>query len=347
MDSATTTNNNTTTIPVTTLNDGYTFPKIIVGCWQLSGGHGKINIKNALNDMVEYASKGLNTFDLADHYGPAEDLFGEVVEQIRKGHVKLNIDNFKGFTKWFPKPSKITEDVVAAAIKRSITRMKVSRIDLLQFHWWDYDDESYLLALSHLSKLQQQGSIRHIGLTNFDTVRLKQIVDNGHKIACNQVSYSIIDRRVERSMQTYCQENNIKIIAYGVCLGGLISEKFLGVPEPSQVALNTWSLSKYKDYINRWGGWHLFQDLLEVLKKIGNKHGQVSIPLVAIRYVLERPGVGAVVVGCRLGISSHLDEFTKQLYSFSLDQEDIRNINSVALKGDCLLGWGDCGDEFR
>ena len=51
--------------------------------------------------------------------------------------------------------------------------MNVKYIDLLQFHWWDYQDSSYLDALQHLSKLQSEGKIKHLGLTNFDTERIK------------------------------------------------------------------------------------------------------------------------------------------------------------------------------
>ncbi|EFA83309.1 hypothetical protein PPL_04099 [Heterostelium album PN500] len=351
----------------TTLKDGFTFPKIINGMWQVTGGHGKINYKNALNDMVEYISSGLNTFDMADHYGPAEDLYGEVLVQVRKGEVKLNPNQTSfnllyffifvwcvlvvGFTKWFPRPGVVTLESTTKAINRAASRMKLDKIELLQFHWWDYDDERYIDALKALVTLKNQSKplISHIGLTNFDTKRLqiiKESIGIENNIVTNQVSYSIIDRRCEKSMVQFCNNNDIYIIAYGVCLGGLISEKFLGVPEPSQVALNTWSLQKYRDYVERWGGWRLFQDLLEVLKKVGNKHG-VSLTVVAIRYILDKPRVGALVIGCRWGITKHIDDLTMTLFSFSLDKDDLRLIESIVSKGDTMLGWTDCGDEYR
>ena len=52
----------------------------------------------------------------------------------------------------------------------SLTRMGVERLDLLQFHWWDYKNDGYLDALQHLSDLQQEGKIRHLALTNFDGI---------------------------------------------------------------------------------------------------------------------------------------------------------------------------------
>ncbi|GAM28712.1 hypothetical protein SAMD00019534_118880, partial [Acytostelium subglobosum LB1] len=327
----------------TTLDDGFRFPRIINGMWQVSGGHGKINYKNALNDIVEYISSGLNTFDMADHYGPSEELFGEVITQVRSGRVKLDPNNIHGFTKWFPPPGSVTQDMTTKAVKKAMAAMKVDRLDLLQFHWWDYDDERYMDALAYLKVLQCQSQpvIRHIGLTNFDTIRVQRIVNSGIKIATNQVSYSIIDRRVEKKMSIYCKEKSIYIIAYGVCLGGLISEKFLGVPDPSQVALNTWSLTKYRNFVERWGGWRMFQDLLEVLKRVGNKHG-VSLTMVAIRFILDQTQVGGAVIGCRWGITKHKDELVKDLYSFKLDSDDYKQINNAANKGDTMLGWKDC-----
>eukprot|EP01132_Coremiostelium_polycephalum_P002834 gene2834-3522_t len=334
-------------IPHTTLKDGkFSFPVVINGCWTLAGGHGKINYKNAFSDMIEYINNGFNTFDLADHYGPAEDIYGELINYIKSGESPtLTLDQVKGFTKWFPRPGNMSLENVTTGITKSLTRMKLDKLDLLQLHWWDYDDERYLNACQALKTLQNEDKIRYIGLTNFDTIRLKTIVDSGVNVVTNQVTYSIIDRRVEKKMAKYCSENEIYILAYGVCLGGLISERFLGVPEPSQVALNTWSLSKYKDTVNRWGGWSLFQELLETLKKIGHKHS-VSLTTVAIKFILQKSFVGAVVLGCRFGIHSHIEE-TLSLFSFQLDSDDISLIDSISRKGDCNLGYDDVGLEFH
>jgi len=219
----------------TTLNKdtSFRFPKIINGTWQLSGGHGKINIKHAFNDMVEYVNNGFNTFDLADHYGPAEDIYGELVQQLNRlliqdknSNINLNNDKVQGFTKWFPRPGHMTLENVRTGIQKSLNRMKLERIDLLQFHWWDYEDHRYMDALDSLKILKEEGKIKHIGLTNFDTTTMQRIVDHGVDIVTNQVSYSIIDRRVEKKMFKYCKEKDIYILAYGVCLGGLLSEKF-------------------------------------------------------------------------------------------------------------------------
>ena len=57
----------------------------------------------------------------------------------------------------------------------SLQRMGVETLDLLQFHWWDYDDAAYLDALTHLAELRDAGQMKHLALTNFDTAHLETI----------------------------------------------------------------------------------------------------------------------------------------------------------------------------
>jgi len=100
-------------------------------------------------------------------------------------------------------------------------------LDLLQFHWADYQNQDYLEALYHLSELQKVGKIKHLALTNFDTEHLKIITEAGIKVISNQVQLSLIDRRPLLRMAKYCQEKDIKLLAYGTLAGGLLTHKYL------------------------------------------------------------------------------------------------------------------------
>ena len=179
--------------------------------------------------------------------------------------------------------------------------MGVESLYLLQFHWWEYRDKNYIDALTYLAQLQQEGKIKHLALTNFDTERLKIILEAGIKIVSNQVQFSLVDRRPLIKMIPFCQEHNIQLLAYGTLCGGLLSEKYLEQPEPRGTVLNTASLRKYKNMVDAWGGWSLFQALLAVLKQIAIKH-DVSIANVAVRYILSQPTVAGAIVGTRLGV---------------------------------------------
>jgi aryl-alcohol dehydrogenase-like predicted oxidoreductase len=240
----------------------------------------------------------------------------------------------------------MTRRVVEDAISISLTRMGVERLDLLQFHWWDYKDDGYLDALKHLSDLQQEGRIRHLALTNFDTERLSTIADHGVRVVSNQVQYSLLDRRPEVRMARFCSDHPMTLLAYGTLLGGLLSEKYLGRPEPHRSELNTASLQKYKNMLDAWGDWPLFQELLVVLQRIANKH-RVSIANVGVRYVLDRPAVAGVIVGARLGVAQHLTD-NARVFGVKLDAEDLSMIEAVLARSrDLITLIGDCGDEYR
>ena len=336
--------------------------RILNGMWQVSGAHGPINPDTAVEAMLAYheglhylglsgplwasGRVGLTTWDLADHYGPAEEFIGDFRRKLASSHGESSLDGVQAFTKWVPRPGPMTRQVVESNIGRSLHRMGVETIDLLQFHWWDYQDSSYLDALSHLSRMCDEGTIKHLGLTNFDTQHTRTVLDNGIKVVSNQVQFSIIDRRPDIQMVQMCQEHDVQLLAYGTLCGGLLSERYLDRPEPGRAELNTASLGKYKQMVDAWGGWELFQELLVVLKNIADEHG-VSIPNVAVRYVLDRPAVAGVIIGVRLGVTDHTND-NLRAFDLVLAEGDHTRIQQVLERSrDLYASIGDCGDEYR
>ncbi len=308
------------TLPETSrvsLAGGMPICRILNGMWQVSGGHGHIDAARAVAAMVAYHDAGFSTWDLADHYGPAEDLIGAFRRALgdRAGEIQA-------FTKWVPPPGPMTRAIVEAAIDVSRRRMAVDRLDLLQFHWWDYGDRRYLDALKHLADLRDAGQIRHLALTNFDTERLRIITDRGIRIVSNQVQYSLVDQRpASADGRVLCQAHGIALLTYGTLLGGLLSEAWLARPEPGRRELATVSQQKYKNMIDAWGGWALFQDLLAALKAIADQHG-ATIAAIGARLILDRPAVAGVIVGARLGIAEHIAD-NARVFGLALDAEDL------------------------
>ncbi len=294
--------------------------RILNGMWQVSGAHGAIDPARAVDAMFAYHDAGFTTWDLADHYGPAEDFIGAFRRQFAARYGAARLGEIQAFTKWVPYPGPMTRRVVEEAVATSLRRMDVERLDLLQFHWWDYGDRRYLDALRHLADLRAEGRIRHLGLTNFDTERLAIIAEHGIAIVSNQVQYSLVDRRPDARMAAWCHEHGVSLLAYGTILGGLLSEKYLGRAEPGRADLNTASLRKYKQMIDAWGGWALFQELLAAVKRAADKH-RVGLAAVAIRYLLDRPAVAGIIVGARLGVAAHIAE-NARAFDVMLDAED-------------------------
>jgi aryl-alcohol dehydrogenase-like predicted oxidoreductase len=97
-----------------------------------------------------------------------------------------------------------------------------------------------------------------------------------------------------------------------------------------------------------WGSWILFQELLQVLAKIGKEH-KVSISTVAVRWVLDYDFVGAVIVGARMGVSEHV-EGNKEVFGWNLSDVEKARIQEVLGRGNgegIWKGMGDCGGEYR
>ena len=281
--------------------------RVLNGMWQVSGGHGPIEFDAAIDSMQAHDDRGFTTWDLADHYGPAEDLIGEFRRRLLASTGGEAVNRLQALTKWVPSPGPMTREIVESNIDVSLRRMNVEALDMLQFHWWAYEDRRYLDALSHLVRLRDEGRVRHLGLTNFDTATLERIVDGGFGIVSNQIQYSLVDLRPEVRMAEFCEGHGIRLLTYGTLCGGLLTDSYLGQREPTPWELNTASLRKYKQMIDAWGGWDLFQELLTILNGVASKHG-VSSANVAVRYVLDRPAVAGVIVGVRLGVAEHREE---------------------------------------
>ena len=199
--------------------------------------------------------------------------------------------------------------------------------------------------------LQQLGQIKNIGLTNFDTDHMVDLIDEGAPIVSNQVSFSVLDTRPLKKLVPASIDRNVKLLCYGTLLGGFLSSKWLGKAEPDYDALSNVSLRKYLPWIKYWGGggdqsWGLFQELLSTLDSIGKKHG-TSISNVALRWVLDQQAVAGVIVGTRLGYKQHVKDNSK-VFQLQLDKDDLRDIAAVQRKGHDLYDvLGDTGGEYR
>lgn len=309
--------------------------RVLTGLWQVADQEkdGAISdLGAAAGALVKYAEAGFDTFDMADHYGSAELIAGRALKQVPTA---------RAFTKWCPEPGPMTADVVRAGVQERLDRLDVTKIDLLQFHWWSFEHPAWLDALHELKNLRNEGLIGDIGVTNFDAAHLLLALEEGIPVVSNQVSFSLIDRRAAGALSELCDTRNVKLLAYGTLLGGFLSERWLGKTRPADVA--DWSSMKYLRFIDTAGGWDAFQNLLNTAHKIAQKH-QVSISNVASRWVLEHSSVAGIIVGARLGENEHRDD-NARLFSFALDDADHSQLKLAFAQ---TVGIpGDCGDEYR
>lgn len=337
------------TIPRVDLRPDFSVPQVIKGNWQIADDHSSSvrDDDDMYRHMVSFVDAGITAFDCGDVYYGVEERIGRFIERFRRERGVDAASKVAVHTKYIP--AFLQEDelrnhsrqTVVDTIDRSLARLKVERLDLVQLHWWNYAIDGNVQTALILKDLQQAGKIHHIGGTNYNVVELAKMVDAGVDIVANQVQYSLTDRRAQNGMEQYCAENDIHLLCYGSIGGGLISAKWLGIADPGRPTFENVSLDKYYRIIVDFGGWALFQELLRSLDAIGRKHG-VAIAAVASRYVLDQRAVAAVIQGARH--DRHLAQNLK-LFDFALDADDRKAIDAVLARS--TGPEGDCYDLDR
>lgn len=322
-------------IPRLELAPGYSIARIVNGGWQLAAGHraAAVDPGAAVDAMIRLAEAGFTTFDCADIYTGVEELLGRFLKAYaRRDEVQVH-------TKLVPDRGALPglgRRYVERVVDRSLTRLGVERLDLVQLHWWDYEVPGYVEAAGWLDELRRAGKVRLLGLTNFDVPHAAEIVASGVPIAALQIQYSLLDRRPENGMTELCARHGIRLLTYGALAGGFLCERYLGAAEPEEPLANR-SLVKYRLVIDEIGGWPLYQELLAELRRIAGRHG-VSAANVAVRWVLERPPVAAAIVGARTAAHARSNA---RAFGFALDARDHDALAAVLARS-----RGPRGDVF-
>ena len=311
-----------TDVPRVELAPGYSIAKLISGCWQLTPDHGggPKSRKDVLRRFAELVDHGFTTFDCADIYTGTEELLGEFRDSLS------DADTIQVHTKFVPNKDSLAElndKKIASAIDESLRKLRVETLDLVQFHWWDYDVPGVDRLYDRLLHAQSIGKIRLLGVTNFNTGALKNLLSQDASLVSMQAQYSLIDRRPERQMMECCSTANVSLLPYGVLAGGFLTDKYRAC---SAASASNRSLQKYRLMIDETGGWDLLQRLLDVLASIATKH-EAGIDAIAAKWVLEQPAVAAIILG--IGSRSRA-ESNLAMASLALDDEDRRRI------ADCL-----------
>ena len=321
-------------VETTTLAPGYTISRVAKGNWQLAAKHGRpYSQDEAIEDMRRFVEAGINAFDCADHYVGVEETIGAFRSRYPELGRRLHVS-----TKYTPDLgllAKLKRSDVEAAVDTSLRRLGVERLDLVQFHWWDYEVPGCVQAMQWLQDFQKAGKIAHLGTTNFNVRRLREVLDAGVKLLSIQLQYSLLDLRPENGMVDLCREHDVQLLCYGTIAGGFLSDAWLGKPEPTPPYANR-SLIKYRLIIEEFGGWDAFQELLRAAAQIAGKHAS-TIAAVAARFVLDKPQVAAALVGAR--DARHLDE-TLAIFRLKLDAQDAARLDAITRaapgpRGDC------------
>jgi aryl-alcohol dehydrogenase-like predicted oxidoreductase len=125
------------------LRPGYAISRVIKGGWQLAGDHGPVDSSAAIADMEAFLDAGITSFDCADIYTGVEEMIGSFISDVRERRGAEVADRVQVHTKLVPdlaRLSELTADEVEAIVDRSLQRLQIDRLHLVQFYWWDTFD---------------------------------------------------------------------------------------------------------------------------------------------------------------------------------------------------------------
>ncbi len=309
------------------LRPGHRISRILKGGWQLAGDHGEVQREQAIADMEAFVDAGITTFDCADIYAGVEEMIGAFIADLRNRRGTEVADSVVVHTKLVPDLGRL-DDIqpheVEAIVDRSLARLKIEQIPLVQFFWWDMARGNAVEALEVLKACQRKGKIANLGTTNWDAPVMDRFIDAGFDVVSAQVQYSLLDRRPAGTFSDWGARRDVQILAYGTLAGGFLTDAWLGKPDPG-FAFENRSLVKYRLIIDEFGPWELFQTLLQTLRFIADRHG-VALASVATRWVLDQPQVAGAIVGARY--ARHQPQ-TLETFAFTLDAQDRAAIEAV------------------
>lgn len=257
---------------------------LIVGCWQLDDRSWSSIAETDIERTLDtYLAWGVTHFDTADIYGRSEKLLGRLLRG--RDCTILTKAVYFGIV---PTPNQVRNKV-----ENSLRQLQRDQLDCLQIHWHD-PRLDFAPTLEAFAKLVEQGKIRQLGVTNFNLPMLQRALQCA-PITTHQVQYSLIDRRVENGVQSFCLENHIALLPYGPLAGGFLSNKFLGMKAPPPEGSHARGFY-YSSMIMAHGGWFPVQEMLFTLSQVAKKY-QVAIAQVALNWAKNQPGVAAVISG--------------------------------------------------
>ena len=311
--------------------------RVIRGGWQMAGGHGGVDSAAAVEDMIAFADAGITTFDCADIYTGVEELIGAFRARYRALRGAEALARIKVHTKCVPDLDllpRLRRADVAGIVDRSLRRLGAERLDLVQFHWWDYAVPGWLEAagLARRAAPRRARSATSAAPTSTPSTWRRSSTRACRSCRCRcSIRCSTAGRRrrcAPRRRRAGCRSS-----ATAPSPGGFLGDRWLGKREP-EGPLENRSLTKYKLVIDDIGGWDLFQALLATLRRVADRHGS-DIATVASAAVLARPGVAAVIVGARN--RAHLAA-NLAIADLALDAGDMAAIDAVLAEARPLAG---------
>jgi aryl-alcohol dehydrogenase-like predicted oxidoreductase len=239
--------------------------------WNYGQGYDEADIRGAFDASL---AGGVNFIDTAEVYGSgaSERFLGSFLPGASSPVVVA--------TKFFPFPWRLSKATLLRALRGSLERLNLERVDLYQVHW-PYPPMAIETWAEALAQAVQQGLARAVGVSNYsaDQMRRASVVLAKHSIvlASNQVDYSLLNRKVEQNgVLKTCQELGVTLIAYSPLAQGVLTGKYS--PERPLPGIRGWRYSR--------AVLEKAQPLLRMMGEIGEAHDGKSVAQVALNWTI-------------------------------------------------------------
>ncbi len=244
--------------------------------WSYGSTHTDSDIREAFEASL---AAGVNFFDTAEAYGRghSERLLGELVQATEQRVVTA--------TKFMPYPWRLRRVDLVRALRASLDRLGLTRVDLYQVHW-PSPPISIETWMEGMSDAYEAGLIRAVGVSNYSVSQMQRgyaaLKRRGLLLASNQVHFSLLQRAPERNgLLTACRELGVTLIAYSPLGQGLLTGKYSPENRPP-------GLGRRRYTRRRLAG---VQPLVAKLREIGNSHGGKTPAQVALNWVICKGAV--------------------------------------------------------
>ncbi len=255
--------------------------------WSTEGDHPSLSAIKKAFDL------GINFFDTAPVYGfgHSERLIGQALKSVRDKVIIATKCGLLWEKEQLGSIKKVAKaDSIFKEIDQSLERLNTDYIDLYQVHWPDADTPQEE-TMEALLKIQQQGKIRHIGVSNYSVKQMEACLKVGPVVSL-QPEYSLLQRKIEKETVPFCLVHDIGIIAYSPLASGVLTGKY-----DKSTRFKDW---RGKGILGEFTGDAFVRNIEKVdrLKEIAGNL-EKTCGQTAINWVLHQPGLTTALVGVK------------------------------------------------
>lgn len=261
-------------------------PVLGLGAWPIGGGMGHVDEQEAIALVRASIDSGITLVDTAQAYRSSETLIGKALKDGYRERCFLatKVSMGPGFSSDYSRRS------ILAAVENSLRALQTDRIDLYQIHHWDTTapiEES----MEAMARLQTQGKIAHIGVSNFDAGQMRRALRTA-RFQANQPPYNLFDRHIEPEDIPFCEQEGIGILAHSPLAKGLLTGKY--TPQSKFPADD--ERSRFPRFQGETFARYL--KAADSLNAIAREKG-LSLVQFSIAWLLRLPAITCVLVGAK------------------------------------------------